>query len=265
MKKWLAFTMVMALLLSCTLASANAESGWIDVTSDDPAAENMTAAKSSPDIPFLSAGDGRSAAQKTALWIRVDASGQINCTIPLVIVYKTNIDGGSATTAEDKYGITNYSTADLAVIGMKVETHAEDDLIELVESYAPTAVDKYKGTVTVAEKGTLPGYTKSLAALKAEDTKSAAEGGLFKISKPADANGEFRSIALQVATSRLSFVTGLNGEGVYLLDVHYTVGISTQNAEGTAISGETKGTVFTEDGPVETDYTYDGTGIVKPK
>ena len=57
---------------------------------------------------------------KTELWMQVDASGQIDVTVPLVLVFSTNVDGGKATAASNYKIYNNNQRNSIAVDKIKV-------------------------------------------------------------------------------------------------------------------------------------------------
>lgn len=159
----------------------------------------------------------------TELWLQVEASGQIDVTVPLVLVFKTNIDGGAAVTA-DNYKITNNSSADVAVTAMKTTLNADQNPMTL-DAYttADLARDHYKVQLTAGQK--------SWDLHTAEHTALAKDGGLFGVAKDGSS-----PVKVDMTTGKLSFVTKGTDYGVKLLNVSYTVAIDTQNAIGTEIT-----------------------------
>lgn len=191
---------------------------------------------------------------QTELWLQVDATGQIDVTVPLVLVFKTDIDGGIADTGTN-YGITNSSTADLVVTNIAVEEvafSAEAQPMDLVAYNTENlAEDKYKVQLSVAEdvvKGKFTSGTNSgtYDLYTATHENAAKAGGLFELKK-ADANatsGKFTAIKADMSTGKLSFVTSRKtdademdaNKGVKLLTVTYTVAIDTSDAIGSDIT-----------------------------
>lgn len=199
----------------------------------------------------------------TELWLQVEASGQIDVTVPLVLVFQTNIDGGAANSS-DKYGIINHSSADLVVTKIKVTDVAANEEPDMTKvKWVETPVeDQYKAQLSVdakavpmgkqyAEQSDFDLYTKDL-----EDhayTGERWQGGIFKLAKAGkndNENGTVTPIKLSMETGRLSFVTSrkakdensqLNDEmdttkGVQLLTITYTVAIDTSDAYGEEIT-----------------------------
>ena len=245
MKKIIAIVLALALVLSCTaaLAAQVTTAGW----STPEEGTNMN-------VKTSGAGNFRvddidkptKAEQKTALWLQVEASGQINCTIPLALVYKTNIDGGNAATANN-YKIINNSTANLGVIEIKVDVKdTTNTTLKKGVDYA-SALDTYKGSLTVSGTYTLDGgnCVKDLGDVYAAGshkitTTSAAP---FFVIKKASSGANSTPIAMGITTGPLSFVTKAadgTGEsakeyGIHLLDVTYVVAINTNEAKGSEV------------------------------
>lgn len=194
----------------------------------------------------------------TELWLQVEASGQIDVTVPLVLVFQTNIDGGSAT-SPNTYKITNHSSADLVVtkIAVKDVTAAADTPSMTKVAWSDTALkeDQYmaKLNVAAATMGKAYANQRDFDLNTAEYTGNRHEGGIFELAKaPANQNetGTDTAIALSMKTGKLSFVTSrkdtttndqLNDEmdtekGIQLLTITYTVAIDTSDAYGETIT-----------------------------
>lgn len=246
-----------------------------------------TAAFAADDNASLTVGDdsanflsnGTTASQKTDLWIQVEAAGQIDVTVPLVLVFKTNIDGGYATTGTN-YAITNNSTSDLAVttIALDVESQTEDNTVNpmaLVNAGSTLAEDQYEVQLEVEDVVNSQGETVETEPFDLYDietatdsaiSKPALEGGLFVLPSADDQNNSdnITVIDVQMKTGKLSFITAHSAEndldetkGVKLLSVSYTVAINTATGIGEAIEGETTGTSFAAGATNPTTYTYD--------
>lgn len=185
----------------------------------------------------------------TEIWLQVEASGQIDVTVPLVLVFKTNIDGGNAT-APSTYGITNNSTADVVVTEIKVTEKSEGKMTLAEYAETITAEDTYGVTLDAPKHGaTSVGDIFKNVAEKENDTASvsALNGGLIWLEKkPADTDGTFSPFTLKMTTGPLSFVTkhiDKDGEevldetqGVHLLTLTYTVAIDKSNGVGDSIT-----------------------------
>lgn len=253
MKKFLSLLLAAVMVCSCAVALA--------ARYDDPVADgtNATLRTGLEEAPFLvdySDKNNPTASQRTDLWIQVDAIGQIDATVPLVLVFKTNIDGGEATTGSN-YGITNQSSADLVVTQIDTTEYAP----EINDKNEKMTLVKYDGTLnrdnyavlltTTAEKGTGASTTGwDLYTKQYKNDK--LQGGLFELKR-----GEYTAIDASMKTGELSFVTsrkegtGENAgkdagmdetKGVKLLTVAYTVAIDTSDAKGDVILGAYKGT-----------------------
>lgn len=209
---------------------------------------------------------------QTELWLQVEASGQIDVTVPLVLVFKTNIDGGDATTA-DNYMITNNSRADLVVTDIKTATNNNKDdnpmsLVTFGDGAKPER-DEYKVQLSVDKAKVVVG-TDAAAVNGMWDLKtnahhgSAVNGGLFELKKAElndakEMTGTPTVVTASMVTGELSFVTAMTGtgdsaamdttKGVQLLTVSYTVAIDTSDVGdiGNTITGgvDTKGMDFT--------------------
>lgn len=198
----------------------------------------------------------------TELWLQVEASGQIDVTVPLVLVFQTNIDGGAANSS-DKYGIINHSSADLVVTKIEVQDVKvnEEPTMENVEwKTSPLKEDQYKAQLSVdaqmgegyAEKHDFDLHTKKYIGER-------WQGGIFELKKApknADVNkgeGTKTAIQLSMETGKLSFVTSrveedpkdtksqLNdkmdtAKGIQLMTITYTVAIDTSDAYGEEIT-----------------------------
>ena len=101
MRKILA--LVLAIMMLSTMAISAAATETIDVRVDN----------NKIDV------DAASGTGNTELWLQVDATGQIDVTVPLVLVFQTTIDGGEGIAPTD-YMLTNSSTADVVVTNIAV-------------------------------------------------------------------------------------------------------------------------------------------------
>jgi len=236
MKKFLALLMAVLMVLSCTVAFAEEyEEAKIDVREAD---DRYSIDGKELDTP------------KTELWLQVEATGQIDVTVPLVLVFQTTIDGGKATSPET-YKITNNSTADLVVTKIATAVEAESDATNPMALVAYTDTpqeDEYKVQLSVKEE-TVKGAGESGAwdLYDNEHARVAKQGGLFELKK-AVPNGEGTDtrVIADMTTGKLSFVTLTTGEGseeklddtkgVHLLTVTYTVAIDTSDAIGETIT-----------------------------
>jgi len=266
MKKLISFLLVIMLLSSISV-SAFADN--MDRFTD----ENFAA-------QFDVKDGNKTATQSTDVWLQVEAAGQIDATVPLMLVFKTNIDGGSCASPE-KYGITNNSTAPLTVTTIKVNPDeiakgTAGDKMTLTTTNAVTT-DSYGATISAN------GY--SAREVKAiydtndhQDFKKAVEGGLIKLpieDKDTTETEAFTPIIVNMATGDFSFVTKhdedgnlADGYGLKLLTLEYTVAINSNVGEN--IGGEIKsaadikGDSYDTDGDiVEETYTYAGTVTTK--
>lgn len=251
LKKWTAVLLAAMLLMGTAMAASAPTptqgtnmSVVVNTTTSQYDSTNTSAtATSSPSV-------------NTQLWLQVDATGQIDVTVPLVLVFKTDIDGGKAATGTDgTYKITNNSTAPVVVTSIKAtdddttvsSTSASGAKMTLATyNESSMAQDNYGVKLTVADGkfGTqndstdldLHGTTTTAA------TRAAKDGGLFKIGS--STNDNTKIINAQLVTGKLSFVTvratGTTDtmdekKGVKLMTITYTVGLDTSTAYGTDI------------------------------
>lgn len=216
----------------------------------------------------------------TELWLQVEASGQIDVTVPLVLVFQTNIDGGEAT-SPNTYKITNHSSADLVVTQIKVTDVATEDNKQPMTKVAWLDVlkeDQYKAKLNVGEGVTLgKGQPREYDLKRETYTAERHQGGIFELRK-AEADkyeeGTDTPIALTMKTGRLSFVTSrveknpkdensqLNDEmdttkGIQLMTITYTVAIDTSDAYGeeitTNVNVDDEGNLLDANRPDDTD------------
>jgi len=112
-----------------------------------------------------------SATQKTDVWLQVEASGQIDVTVPLVAVFKTNIDGnmGQEKKISKNYVITNNSTAPLAVTKVEIQDHKADVTVNgktsnmtMVDTLNQKVYDQYKLTFFPEDHNTRTGSKGSI-------------------------------------------------------------------------------------------------------
>ena len=249
MKKLISFLLVIMMLCSMSVsafasganlpADKNADIGYGAKT------DEYDSTDTNPGTPDVS----------TELWLQVAAEGQIDVTVPLVIVFKTNIDGGNATEATN-YKIINNNNAPVVVTGIGIveETttgpNNASNPMELVpysytnSKYVFTADDQYMVKLYPQIDGN-DGYDLG----NTISSVAASQGGLFALKtadRVTDTNGTDTIITVEMATSPLSFVTITKTEngkeilnpamGVKLLTVTYTVGVNTNTAIGTAIN-----------------------------
>lgn len=245
MKKFLAIILAtMMLLSSAAFATEYKENIEVRETTDNYTGSDVT----SIDTP------------KTELWLQVDATGQIDVTVPLVLIFQTNIDGGTAQ-SPDTYKITNNSTADLVVtkIAVAVEPQVnndpnsqdDDNPMELVAYTATPTEDQYKVQLSVnlnsdgVVLGNYTGNTGKWDLFTPAYENLAKNGGLFELKKAAkNGAGTDTRVYADMSTGALSFVTKRieddtavdTTKGVKLLTVTYTVAIDTSDAIGVDIT-----------------------------
>lgn len=178
---------------------------------------------------------------ETELWMQVKAEGQIDVTVPLLLVFTTNIDGGKASVANN-YKITNGSTANIAVTGLKVEENVSVDpstTMKLVEydALVTPPKDQYGVQLTPATGTALDLF---------EYKEGSVTFSPFIVPK-GDATANEKIIAVDMITGPLSFVTthdntgALDAEkGVKLLSITYTVELDTTTGIGTDLPAHSK-------------------------
>lgn len=278
MKKFLSLLLAAMMLLSCATAMATSpEIDKVDSVINDSVHawldnDNATTTSNDADIDvkvvtnYDSGEDqfGSEGEAATEIWLQVDATGQIDVTVPLVLVFQTNIDGGQATSPTD-YKIINHSTADLVVTKIatkKVDFDTNKQPMNMV-AWAASAANLAEDTYCVQIHGITgaPGNGKTADATydlnTAEYKQQAIEGGLFQLAKaPADqkanGNGTDTNLNVSMKTGRLSFVTHRTDDGdtdsmtatkgIQLLTITYTVAIDTSDAYGEEITTATNAT-----------------------
>ena len=262
MKKILAFVMIFMLLCGSALATGT---NYVSTfTASDP--EKWVAESNNEETNIA----------KTELWLKVAATGQIDVTVPLVLVFQTNIEGGDAISAEG-YTITNHSTADLVVTRLEVDVEGQD-AAPFSEGSNPMALVEWdsisgQGTANVAN---VDQYAVQLSAGDANRVNRNGEasqiiseidvhainnpaenklgvlhaasgtaierddevGGLFLLPRKTSGGAETAvAVTAEMETGPLSFVT--DGEkGVYLLTITYTVAIDTSGVIGETITSD---------------------------
>lgn len=265
MKKFVAMLLAVMMILSCAALAADDNMVWGTDTTKK----------------FYEATDNKSATQRTDVWLQVEASGKIDVTVPLVVVFKTNIDGGVASTANtsnNPYKIVNNSTAGVKVTEVKVVDQKTDvttngvtanltmvdkftdgDRTKDKDKYTLTMLptDKYatpewNAAINVADKNETKPFTQTTETATYTRTSNTAETkGLFYIGNVSDGDGKNNEspIDLTLTTSPLSFVTkkdttsdaGTETYGVKMFTISYTVAIDDSEAKNTTINGEGEG------------------------
>lgn len=193
----------------------------------------------------------------TELWLQVDASGQIDVTVPLVLVFKTDIDGGEAQSPAT-YMITNNSSADLVVTNIDtltnnvVDANTNHPMVLKPYDTATLARDEYKVQLSVQKNSENNDVVLGEGETGVWDLETAAHennkilGGLFELVKDTSTRvyADMETGKLSFITTRLVNGTGEDAEdagmddtkGVHLLTVTYTVAIDTSDAIGTDIT-----------------------------
>jgi len=296
MKKFFALLLAAMMILSCATAMAdhdtiiNTDISTLQDTSEDVVeATNAdldvreAVTSYSDTTAFDTEGE-----MATELWLQVDATGQIDVTVPLVLVFQTNIDGGKAT-SPSTYKITNNSTADLVVTTIDVQPVAAKSGLDY--SNQPMTLDPWQDADVEQENHYVARLAVGAAVAKGNGDSSTDvqntgvydlsiakhqlarwNGGLFELAKATQGTGNAytgkdTAIALTMKTGPLTFVTsreaGTDGDvmdldkGVQLLTIKYTVAIDTSDAIGeevtTAATAVAAGNVLDTSNGADTD------------
>ena len=276
MKKFLALLLAAMMLLCCTTAFAAEGEGTTTPSTFDSIVNGSkyTDGYDSDEGSVYEDGDAtmsetgvsvrytdgqntfaKSGQAATEMWLQVDATGQIDVTVPLVLVFKTNIDGGDATSPE-AYKITNHSTADLVVTELATTKVAYSETAQPMEMVAwsnTLTEDQYavrirpaSGVVLGSDKKAEYDMYTSDADTKTLHAQNAYNGGLFELKKaPKDNNetGTVTNLNVDMKTGRLSFVTHHKAndqldtdKGIHLMTITYTVAIDQSDAYGDDIT-----------------------------
>lgn len=246
MKKLVALTLALALLFTlggAALATGNTSEIEVPAPTDvpyedyDPATGNATTA----DDMFIDK-NGKSQ-QETDIYVKVRATGgQIDATVPLIIVVSTDISGTTTALTPSNYGITSYSSVDLRVTNVAVTVSAPDASTNVEWVLAnPTdlgfAATRWSGAAFAANdaamntvlnsktsngaknaialtlKGLVLDAANDLTTIQNSAATDAAANTTFKIAKinpTANDGTEIKQtlpLDLQVRTSKLNFVT----------------------------------------------------------
>ena len=292
MKKIIALALALVMVMSCTLALA--------------ADENMTNKVATTNSPFLvgtaTTTDGlfgyKDASQRTDVWLQVEASGQIDVTIPLVAIFKTNIDGGTSDISRQYKMINNSSAAvkvtkvvvtdDNAAVNMNGETGnnmvLKGELEEGAYNQYTLSIlpeDRYQNTKfwasgvpkNVGQHFTQEGNTYTLDS--AVDGKYEEQQGLWRVdyNDKAPAGMDESYIDLKLSTSKLNFVTAQKKNndaaienGVQIFHISYTVMIDDYNAAGGDIEGAMDGSRYNNGehmAPTTYSYQYDDVKVTE--
>lgn len=250
MKKLISLFLALVMLMSCATVLAESTDKNATMTVGTPVSHYAT------DNEEAGATEAATPSVNTEIWLQVDAAGQIDVTVPLVLVFKTNIDGGTASSPA-AYVMTNNSTADIAVTSIKVnpvDTDTEAQPMEFVAyNTVGDTVDQYglKLSVEATEadaanhRAAHAAYDKDMFDFTEEaDTADVMDGGLFQVFK-----GATTKITALMKTGPLSFTTLRKAgdtaadpsvldtdKGVKIITITYTVGIDAQNAIGDDIT-----------------------------
>jgi len=231
MKKLISFVLVVMLLCSISVSAF---------------ADNATLVPS-VDKNYKATNATELGTPETQIWLQVAAEGQIDVTVPLVLVFKTNIDGGFAQTAKEAYKLTNNGTADLTVTKIVAENETTHTNKMQLKAY-PTNVAEFKATDNYAVKLSKSDGTLLLDANAGSNSGKATAGGLLLLPKAVKETGKDDvktpvEVKVDMITGPLSFITKhdvsttegdnvakLNeGYGAHVMTVTYTVAI---NANG---------------------------------
>lgn len=203
---------------------------------------------------------------KTELWIQVEANGQIDVTVPLILVFSTNVDGGTATAATNYKIYNNNARNSIAVDKIVVEntgsakmnfvdSDAFDALDLNARDYYAVTMDPIVADGTATNKGTdnsldMKTYDHKtevydlFKAIGEEDTDY-DESGADKTHVALMTLGQKGIMNLNptMKTTPLTFTTTQatdNAEsaqiGVHLLNVTYTVALQYTSGQGGSIN-----------------------------
>jgi len=175
---------------------------------------------------------------ETVVWMTVAPEGTIDVTLPLVLLFATNINGGSANTTDGTYYIENNSTADLMVTDMTcvdndtpyTETGSDTQRDMTLTAYAESITDEDNYGVKFTANDYTGKTTTEIDASTCETTVSSLTNGIWLL-KSNDAKDQETAITVNMTTGPLSFTTG-TGLGVKLLTVTYTIKIDSSNTVG---------------------------------
>ena len=148
--------------------------------------------------------EGTLIGDKFTINVAIDRTpSQLNVTVPLVLVMKTNIDGGSVNMENSSYAIENESSMRVKLTDAKVDNMSGNTMTKVDSKAALTGVDQFYVGVTVPQT------------IEADGSVD-ANGNATDICKP----------ITEIATSPLSFVTKEGAEyGLHMATVTYTVKI----------------------------------------
>ena len=276
MKKILALLLAALMLLSCTaLAAFDPLAKGGDAIYFSPEVENDNSKLDIHNnlISRYQKEDVQDGKVETELWLQIEASGQIDVTVPLVLVFSTNVDGGYATAA-DNYKIYNNNTRNsIAIDKIEVEIKSDgenllnlktdDDFYKLTPNdrdyysvvMKPFPADKEKTVASGNQeankalamntqvhagydfidlaKAVVSGNSKT-AYDTTGTTKEATQNALMTLGQ-----GGIINLKPTMKTTPLSFVTSeADTKGVHLLNVTYTVGLQYTQNDGSDLPTE---------------------------
>lgn len=208
----------------------------------------------------------------TELWLQVAADGQIDVTVPLVLIFSTNVDGGKATEANNYKIVNNNDRSSISVDKIEVKKNNNNSHMTLVNSYNngwnDTTRDQYYVTLT-------PSTTYTGSDATANDVLETQVYDLYTaVNTPYSKNGEnekseslFRigenssvKLTANMVTTPLTFVTGItdeandtylnkgegeadaanSGKGIELLTITYTVALEYDTVESKEITANSE-------------------------
>lgn len=155
-------------------------------------------------------------------------TSQINVTVPLVMVLKTNIDGGSATVADSSYYLDNNSSMRLALTDVDLEPSTREGHTGVMTPVTDETTEAQLLNMRDSFKVYFKAWTGT--ELAADDAMTGANAG-------ADTYNPIE----KVATSPLTFVTNANeAYGIHMATVTYTVSIPEADAATDSTTGSGK-------------------------
>lgn len=243
MKKGIAMMMAAMMLMTGTNALAASDTITNGKAADGSSGTTISAYDT---VQYADdAGLDQSGKMATELWLQVDASGQIDVTVPLVLIFQTNIDGGQANTASS-YKIRNNSSADLVVTSIETANAEKTGMTQVAYKDSGLAQDTYGVKLSVGSDVEVGTDAFNPWDLNTKSHKNAAiDGGLFKLKKAeSNGNGTDTIVDITMNTGKLSFVTSRTSKdaldktkGLQLLTITYTVALDTSDAVGEIIKG----------------------------
>ena len=222
MKKIIALALALMMTLGCTVALATEPVADVNMTNRVSTLNVQPNFLVTKETTTEGLSGAMEAAQRTDVWLQVEASGQIDVTVPLVAVFKTNIDGGRDTIA-NTYKIINHSSAALAVTKVVIEDQNADvsangngDQLSMVKEAELTGYNKYSLHFKPTDfYKTDAGKANPVWQVSQDvaDSTSAQDGGLMKTNFEKTTEG-----GKTIYTKDSHAVAGDEKQGLWLID-----------------------------------------------